>query len=340
MKQYSRRTALSLGMGALIGCVGTAKMNSRTIELVLAPSNLGLRPHESGAQQGAWQGPDVLMQAGLLGATHATNVERLVRPVYQHEAQEGTRIRNGHTIRAYSLEIAAAVGGALARGAFPVVVGGDCSVLLGAMLAARRGGGRGLVHVDGHSDFFHPGNYDVHARLGSVAGMDLALATGRGETLLAQWPGVEGPLVEDADAIQAGERDELKIEMGDWGDVALTGITRLTIHDLLREGPLASARAIVQFLQRRELSSAWLHVDLDILDESVMPAVDSPGSPGLNFEQLGAMLEAIVASGRIMGANFTIYDPELDPDRRYAGPIVACIARAVGGGADDPSSSR
>jgi hypothetical protein len=29
-----------------------------------------------------------------------------------------------------------------------------------------------VVHVDGHSDFFHPGNYDSTARLGSVAGMD------------------------------------------------------------------------------------------------------------------------------------------------------------------------
>jgi len=35
-----------------------------------------------------------------------------------------------------------------------------------------------LVHVDGHDDFYHPGNYDSARRLGAVAGMDLALASG------------------------------------------------------------------------------------------------------------------------------------------------------------------
>jgi arginase family enzyme len=34
------------------------------------------------------------------------------------------------------------------------------------------------------------------------------------------------------------------------------------------------------------LTRAWLHVDLDVLDRSAMPAVDSPGTPGLTFAQL------------------------------------------------------
>jgi arginase len=44
------------------------------------------------------------------------------------------------------------------------------------------------IHVDGHSDFRRPGNYDSAAALGAVAGMDLALATGRGEALLIDRP--------------------------------------------------------------------------------------------------------------------------------------------------------
>ena len=63
------------------------------------------------------------------------------------------------------------------------------------------------MHVDGHSDFFHSLAADASGRLGAVAGMDLALATGRGEPLLTQWPGIAGPLVADRDAIQLGERN-------------------------------------------------------------------------------------------------------------------------------------
>jgi arginase len=82
-------------------------------------------------------------------------------------------------------------------------------------------------------------------------------------------------------------------------------------------------------LKERGLNKAWLHVDLDVLDQSVMPAVDSPGSPGLNYLQLAALLGGLCTSGRIIGANFTIYDPERDPEARYAGSLVHCIADGI-----------
>jgi arginase len=41
---------------------------------------------------------------------------------------------------------------------FPIVLGGDCSILLGATLALRRRGRYGAAFLDGHSDFRHPRN--------------------------------------------------------------------------------------------------------------------------------------------------------------------------------------
>jgi arginase len=85
----------------------------------------------------------------------------------------------------------------------------------------------------------------------------------------------------------------------------------------------------VEKLTTSRLDRAWLHVDLDVLDQSVMAAVDSPGSPGMTFEQLGELVQALCASGRIAGADFSIYDPERDSERHYARPIVECIARGI-----------
>lgn len=62
-----------------------------------------------------------------------------------------------------------------------------------------------------------------------------------------------------------------------------------------------------------------------------MPAVDSPGSPGLDDAQLAGLVGALCASGRIAGVNFSIYDPERDPDARYVRLLVDCIADAVRG---------
>lgn len=289
------------------------------MSLVLAPSNLGLSPVGS-KQQGTWRAPQALLDAGLARALDTDEVIALERPEYRFDAQPGTRIRNGVSIRAFSLQVAGKVTDILRRGRFPVVIGGDCSVLLGGLYGSRVAGGRGLVHVDGHSDFYNPSNYDTSRRLGAVAGMDLALASGRGEDLLTSWPQIGKPLAGDADIVQIGQRD---------GRLTGTGITQWTVQRVLADGIDASARAVVARLQTRGLDKVWLHVDLDVLDADVMSAVDSPGSPGFDYEQLSALIRTLCASGRVAGADFAIYDPERDPNARHAEPLVRCIARGI-----------
>jgi arginase len=304
--------------------------NSNKIIIVLAPSNLGLRPNENGTQQGTWGAPKALMDAGLQKALNAAEVISLDRPKYENDAQRGTRIRNGNTIRAFSLQLSEKVTEALKKNQFPVVIGGDCSILLGGLYASRLSDGRGLIHIDGHSDFSHPGNYDAKSRLGSVAGMDLALASGRGEDLLTDWPKVGKPLANDADIIQIGERNAESPYFKDYyGDILRTEIKMFKIQSILTDGIKATAQKVIARLQERGLNKVWAHVDLDVLDEKVMPAVDSPGSPGLNYEQLSELIAALYKSGRINGINFAIYDPERDPNKRYAGSLVKCIATGV-----------
>ena len=139
------------------------------VEVVAAPSNLGLRPPAPGREPGVWRAPGVLLSQGLGRRLNAARIVELPRPRYDFGAQPGTRIRNGTAIREHALRLADAVAAALAVSRFAVVAGGDCSILLGCLAGARRGGRCGLVHVNGHRDFFHPGNYDASSRLGSAA---------------------------------------------------------------------------------------------------------------------------------------------------------------------------
>jgi arginase len=299
----------------------------KPVSLVLAPTSLGLRPNANGSVPGAWRAPGALMSAGLGKALDAAETFNLTRPHYQSGEKKGTRIRNGHAIRAFSLEIAEKVRGVLDAHGFPVVIGGDCSVLLGGLYGLRLAGGRGLVHIDGHSDFSNPANYDTTKRLGSVAGMDLALASGRGEELLTTWPSVGNPLAADTDIIQIGERESGDPEF--YSDFLRTGITSYFVQKVLTDGIAATIARVAAKLEANKLTRVWMHVDLDVLDETVMPAVDSPGRPGLNYEQLSKLMGGLVATGRIAGAEFTIYDPDRDPDGQYARPIVDCIAAGL-----------
>lgn len=304
--------------------------HSRNNVIICTPSNLGLRPETDEHEPGTWMAPSVLMAAGLQAGIGSVGVEWLARPNYRFDAESGTRIRNGHAIRDYSIDIGSLVAKHLVNGKRPVVVGGDCSILLGCLVGARTAGRVGLLHVDGHSDFFHPGNYDTHSRLGSAAGMDLALATGRGERLLTQWPGIDGPLVRDEDVTQMGERDALRPEYSQYyGDIRDTAMNRIIVQDMLRDGMSATAERVAKWALRREVSRFWLHLDVDVLAEAVMPAVDSPGEPGLDLEQLSQLIALLIGQLPIIGIDVTIYDPEKDPDYRYARAIVKCLGNAL-----------
>jgi arginase family enzyme len=62
-----------------------------------------------------------------------------------------------------------------------------------------------------------------------------------------------------------------------------------------------------------ELSGFWVHMDADVLDPSVMPAVDSPDPNGLAIDEVYRLLRTLVASPRCAGFQLTIDDPDLDP---------------------------
>jgi arginase len=300
------------------------------VAVIDAPTNLGLRPPAEGREPGTWRAPDALRAAGLHRRLAPAAVTSLPRPPYRFEAQPGTRIRNGPEVRRFSEALATEVGRVLAGGNFPLVLGGDCSVLLGCLVAVRQAGRCGLIHVDGHSDFFHPGNYDTASRLGSVAGMDLALATGQGERLLTAWGDGPTPLVLDADVVQIGERENTDTDYA-FRDIHATQILQIDVRTVLRDGVRAAARTARERLTLRGVPRIWLHVDVDVLDQTVLPAVDSPGSPGLNFAQLTELILALRESGKILGADVTIFDPDLDPDGRYAEGLTDCLVGGFGG---------
>ena len=296
------------------------------MHVITAPSNLGLRPLRLDHEPGTWRAPAALIAAGLLEALGEPPVTQLPRPVYSPEPQAGTRIRNGRTMRDFNLALAAAVRDVRRRGEFVLVIGGDCSILLGALAGARAEGPVSLIHIDGHSDFRHPGNYDVDQNPGAAAGMDLALATGRGEPLATEWPGIDGPLVADADAIQVGERESRDPDFA-WPDVRHTAIDTLDVFEALAIGPEGVAVRIATVLAAKPNQGFWVHLDVDVLDEAVMPAVDSPGSPGIPPDDLVEIMRPLVADERCRGMTVTVFDPDLDPHGRYAHAIVSLLAR-------------
>ena len=176
--------------GSRAGCVRrpappalTRGPDVREPAIVEAPSVLGLRP------TGVEDLPAALLEAGLAEGLGAGRAGRVEPPVYDPARDPETGLLNPGGIAAYSVALADAVGGVLDPGRFPVVLGGDCSVLLGTPARTAPPPGRhGLLFLDGHTDFYQPSAEPA----GEVASMELALATGRGRGRAGR-PGRPGP---------------------------------------------------------------------------------------------------------------------------------------------------
>ena len=188
-------------------------------------------------------------------------------------------------------------------------------------VALRRRGRYGLAFIDGHLDFRHPGN---SSRLSAVAGEDLAVVTGRGAPQLTDLEG-RRPLVAEADVVAVGHRG-----LDAFADEVLA--TPMTLYDvaaLRRLGPEEVAGRAVAAMEGRGVEGFWVHVDTDVLDPEIMPAVDSPEPGGLTHQELAALLRALTAAELATGMQLTIFDPDLDPDGHLAGELAATVVAGL-----------
>ena len=220
--------------------------------------------------------PGALRAAGLQEGLAAEYVVRVEPPPYDPQRDLETLILNPGALRAFSLHLAEAVEGVLRSGKFPLVLGGDCSNLIGVMLALRRIGRYGLFFLDGHADFYQP---EAEPN-GEVASMDLAIVFGRGPDVLTNIDGLK-PLVRDEDIVAFGFRDcDEQREYGSQ-DIRATGIHSFDLERVRGLGIMASAEQALGLLRNEELGRFWIHLDADVLDDAIMPAVDYRMEDGL-----------------------------------------------------------
>jgi len=290
---------------------------NRRYAIIEAPSVLGLRP------TGVETLPDALLGAGLATRLQARRTGRVEPPRYDDRRDPQTLMLNPKGIAEYTPKLATAIGEVLDTGEFPVVLGGDCSIVLGSLLALRRRGRFGLLFVDGHTDFYQP-EANIN---GEAASSDLAFATGRGPGILTTFDGYR-PLVRDADVVVLGCRDAE--EAASYGSqLPPPDMKTIDLAEVRRSGTEATAREAVDRLSRNGLAGFWIHLDADVLDDGVMPAVDYRLPDGLSFDDLEIILQMALDSPRAVGMEITIFNPHLDPDGRIARSLVDCLARSM-----------
>lgn len=293
------------------------------ISILAAPTNLGLRPPEPGAVPGTAKAPEALREAGLhrrLIGWGASDAGVVLPGRYRDDLGVGAPgTRNERAIIDHAMRLAGRVGDELDRFRTPLILGGDCSVLLGAALALARRGRFGLVHVDGHTDFRHPGN-TTHCP--SVAGEDLAVVLGRHRPALADIEGLR-PYFRPDDAVHIGCRDT------DEHIRELRSFVPLVVpaREVRAMGGGYWGSRVRHLFEGRGTGGYWLHVDVDVLDPTWMPAIDSPTPGGLGPHELLDLLTRLAPGA--CGAEVTIFDPDLDPEGKLAAFLTDLLATGL-----------
>ena len=286
--------------------------------IIEAPSVLGLFP------KGVETLPEALLAKGLAERLEARRGERIQPPPYDYRRDRETMLLNPRGIADYSVALADVVARVIDAGEFPVVLGGDCSIMLGCLLALRRRGRHGLLFLDGHADFYQP---EAEPN-GEAASMELALATGRGPLIVTDLEG-RRPLVRDEDVVAFGRRDAKVAEAHGSQRIEDTAIMVVDFSEIRKRGAGEAIHCAIGDLSRPKLAGPWVHLDADVLDDAVMPAVDYRMPGGLSWEELATILQIAITSGKAIGLNITIFNPKLDSDGSIAAAFVDTLVKGL-----------
>lgn len=260
----------------------------------MAPVSLvALRCRTSDRTEGAGRGVDEL--APLLAGRLGTGARVIGSPEPPRTASFDEDLASS---RGCLLEAGGQVDDALAVGAIPLLLAGDCSVALTTLpvVAARRPDAR-VLWLDAHADF----NVPASTPSGFLGGMCLAGACGR-------WnPGLAAA-VDPRRVVLAGVRE---LDPGERAEIEAAAPTVIG----------ASLETLVFAQNALDRAPVYVHLDLDVLDPAELPA-QFPAPGGLVPDKLFDLLEAVAGECEIVGIEVAAFEAQEDQLERDASASV------------------
>jgi arginase len=209
--------------------------------------------------------------------------------------------------------IADGVLASLHDGATPAVIGGECTVIAGALSGALTAEPElSLVYFDAHGDFNTMATTPSHY----ISGMVLAHLCGRSVAPLL-FPGARR-IADDRVAL-VGAR---ALDSGE-----ITNLDRSRVLRIAFDGQHPEAPGLVAWTRRR---SVWVHVDVDVIDPREFPAVAFAAVGGPPMKDFAFVLRQVFAVADVRGISICGYDARADGDHALAAPLADAIANAFG----------
>jgi arginase len=240
---------------------------------------------------GLGRGPRALLDAGLIDALARTPVGS--PEVATAELPEGERVEGPVAVNIGRLgaNVGALVSAGYERGERVLVLAGDDTASVGVVSGLQQccGAGHriGIVWLDAHGDFNTPETSVSNI----LAGMPLAILAG-----------LAGPLWREAAMLGATiPTDRVVIAGVRELDEAEARLLRSTDVRVLRQEEALAGDAFAEAVGKvaDKVDDLYVHIDLDVLDPSLVPSSSTPSPRGMSIPQLEGLLAAAFATGKV-----------------------------------------
>ncbi len=292
---------------------------------------LGVPMDLGSGRRGVDMGPSAIRIAGL-----ADKLKELGNKIVDEgdiDIKNMEEIRVGDTRARYLKEIARAsrilarhTEAIMAKGHFPLILGGDHSIAVGsisgiAAFARKKRKKVGVLWVDAHGDMNTPST----SPSGNVHGMPLAVLLGYGPNELKSVGG-NARKIDPNNVVLVGVRS---LDEGERRFIEQTGVYVYTMHEIDRQGV---HRVMKKALSKVTEGTDYLHVslDLDAVDPTVAPGVGTPVKGGLDYREAHLIMELLFESKAMTSLEIVEVNPILDEHNTSAEFAVELVQSAFG----------
>jgi len=290
--------------------------HGRRVSVLGVPTSAG--SHNPGQEKApaAWRAAgliDALRAAGLDVEDRGDLPAAPYRPV---EPADG--LRDTDRVAEVIRRVAAEVTEIRAAGRLPLILGGDCTITLGALDGFGEGG---LVYFDGDADLTTP------ERSGSAVAdtMGMTHMLGGGSPRLARL-GSRYPLLRPGQVVLFGF-DPAELDTGEWTELVSRHLYAAPAP-AVRADPAGQARAAVAYLEHRT-GSYLVHFDVDVLHTGLFPLANFPHFAGLTLDQAASCLDVFTGGDGFGGLVITEVNPDHDPSGQLLRTLAGQVTRAL-----------
>jgi arginase len=289
---------------------------ARQISVLGVPTSAGSHNPGQELAPAAWREAgltDGLRAAGLDVEDRGDLPAEAFRPVSPVDG-----LRDADRVAAIAQKVAAEVTAIRQAGRLPLVLGGDCTITLGALDGSGPGG---LVYFDGDADLNTP------ERSGSAVAdtMGMTHLLGGGSPRLARL-GSRYPLLRPGQVVLFGF-DPAELDTFQWTELASRHLYAAPAP-AVRADPAGQAWRALGYLNRR-CDSYLVHFDVDVLHTGAFPLANFPHFAGLTLDEAGACLDVFAGGEKFGGLVVTEVNPGHDPSGELLRTLAARVTRAL-----------